>query len=968
MSEILRAMGRGLAPWLRPAPLAALGIALLALLPALLVPGLVATRAGGDSPFLLQRTQQMAEALAAHHFPPRWMPEGAFGLGYPFWNFYAPLAYLGAGLVALLGGGVVGAIKVMQLTAFLVAAAGMFRLAERVWGSPWAGFLGSAAYTLAPYHLVNLYVRGDALAELAAYAVFPWLLLALDAARARPGLLAVAALAAAFAALVLSHNISALMFLPVLALFWLWPRPPAAARVAAPPRLPTPPAPGPVPEAAPLWARPAAWALALLDGLEWRAWGRWRGLRFRGGLAVCAGLLLGLGLAAWFWLPALAERDQVQLAENTTGYFNYEGHFLALDALDVGALFDYRVDEEHSPWRLGLLQVLVALAGAALAWRAGQRRAVGLWGTVALAALLMMSVLSAPLWGAIPLLPFVQFPWRWLSVAAFALALLGAPLGRRGPWVALPVALVLGLSTLLRLDVQTLAVDGVTPADLAAFEVFSNNPGTTVRGEYFPTAVHPRPASSVAIVDGRPGTPRSTSGIATATLVRRGPSAQEWQIQVSGDQPATVAFPTLFFPGWTATVTSEPQPQFDTGAGPSGEVIPTPTPDPAGAEQRTVTRAAGWVPGSGWLTVELPPGRSKLRLALDRSDSRALAEGLSLAALLLWLALALADRRYRLRVGLAWLAVGLIVAVALARLLPMGRPIGPRTLDSTRAAWPHYNPAGLSFGAAQLADVWLSADEVAPGSDLDVTLDWRMAPDDYDVSLALVSPAEVVQGVPDIRAEATAPLVTGDDRLTLSVPGTAVDGLYFVRLRVSEGDEPRPAESHDGWQPLSALRQDRPSYRIGDVYLGPVRVQGREPGSAASVAPLARMGDASLRDLRTKQDGNRLRVDLTWQADRDTASEYKTSVRLKDAAGEVVAQSDTLPMYGYFPSTAWPVGQGWLDHRWLDLPDDIAPGRYTVEVVLYTEEPSAELGTASVPGVTIEAVRADEAGAGRGSD
>jgi hypothetical protein len=967
MSEILRAMGRGLAQWLRPAPLAALTIALLAFLPALLVPGLVATRAGGDSPFLLQRTQQMAEALAAYHFPARWMPEGAFGLGYPFWNFYAPLSYLFAGLVALLGSGVVGAIKVVQLAAFLFAAAGMFRLAERVWGGPWSGFLGSAAYTLAPYHLVNVYARGDALAELAAYAVFPWLLLALDAARERHGPLAVAALAAAFAALILSHNISALMFLPVLALYWFWPRRPTALDSAAAPHRASPPAAAPARAAGPLWARPAGWTLDFLDGVEWRAWGRWRGLRFRGALAVSAGLLLGLALAAWFWAPALAERDQVQLADNTTGYFSYEGHFLALDALDVGAVFDYTVDARHSPWRLGLLQLLVALAGAVVAWRAGQKRTVALWGTVALAAVLMMTVLSAPLWGAIPLLAFLQFPWRWLAIAAFALALLSAPLGRRGPWVALPVALLLGLSTLLGLDVQTLAVDDVTLADVAAFEVFSNNPGTTVRGEYMPTAVRPRPASSVTVVDGRPGTPRSTSGIATTTLLRRGPAAQEWQVEVSGDQPATVAFPTLYFPGWTATITSEGRQRFDQGAGPSGEPIPTPTPYPA-PEQRTVRRAAGVAAGSGWLTVELPPGRSKLRLALERSDGRALAEGLSLAALLLWLALVLADRRYRLRVGLAWLVLGLMLAVVLARTLPVGRPLGPRTLDNTRAAWPHYNPSGLSFGEARLASARLSADEVAPGTDLDVTLNWRAAPEDHDVSLALVSPAEVVQDVPDVRAEATAPLVDGDDRLTLSVPGDTVDGLYFVRLRVSQDDEPQPAESHDGWQPLLALRQTRPSYRIGDVYLGPVRVHRSEPGTTTSAAPLKRMGDASLLDLRTKQDGDRLRVDLTWQADRDTASEYKTSVRLKDSSGKQVAQSDDLPMYGYFPSTAWPVGESWLDHRWLDLPKGLAPGSYTVEVVLYTEDPDAELGTARVPGVTIAAVRADEVGAGRGSD
>ena len=34
-------------------------------------------------------------------------------------------------------------------------------------------------------------------------------------------------------------------------------------------------------------------------------------------------LLLGLALSAWFWLPALGEREATRLEEVTVGYFDY---------------------------------------------------------------------------------------------------------------------------------------------------------------------------------------------------------------------------------------------------------------------------------------------------------------------------------------------------------------------------------------------------------------------------------------------------------------------------------------------------------------------------------------------------------------------------------------------------------------------------------------------------------------------
>jgi hypothetical protein len=159
---------------------AALLIAGAAALPLFSHSGLLNTRGGGDSPFLLQRLHQLVSALSDGHFPVRWMPDANYGYGYPFFNYYAPLSIYIAAVFRFLGFGYVQAIKLAQLAGFLVAGWAMFEIGQRWYRSAWAGLLAVAAYTLAPFHLVNIYVRGDSLAEFWAMAFYPLVVLAFD--------------------------------------------------------------------------------------------------------------------------------------------------------------------------------------------------------------------------------------------------------------------------------------------------------------------------------------------------------------------------------------------------------------------------------------------------------------------------------------------------------------------------------------------------------------------------------------------------------------------------------------------------------------------------------------------------------------------------------------------------------------------------------------------------------------------
>ncbi|MFQ5595866.1 MAG: 6-pyruvoyl-tetrahydropterin synthase-related protein, partial [Anaerolineae bacterium] len=302
-------------------PISILLLTLPAWLPLLLDPGLINTRAGGDSPFLLQRVYEMSVALQGGHFPARWMPDASMGFGYPFWNYYAPLAFYIAATFHLIGLSIVNAIKLTQILGFLGAGAGMYLLADDIFDSRPAAWLATAAYTYAPFHLVNIYVRGDSLGEFVAFAFYPLLFLGLRRLRARPGPGPAAFTAIVYAGLILSHNISALIFTPfAIAYAYLLHVSRFTSHVSRP-------------------------ALSHRRHLPWTA----------------VAFVLGLALSAFYWTPALLEQDAVQLAGNLTGYFHYAGHFRGTNLVQPTLLFNFDVDAAGTPFAMGLIQTILGL-------------------------------------------------------------------------------------------------------------------------------------------------------------------------------------------------------------------------------------------------------------------------------------------------------------------------------------------------------------------------------------------------------------------------------------------------------------------------------------------------------------------------------------------------------------------------------------------------------------------------------
>ncbi|MCA9934171.1 MAG: hypothetical protein H6662_06110 [Ardenticatenaceae bacterium] len=832
--------------------LAAVGVlALAAALPLLAQPGLLNTRGGGDSPFLLQRLQQLETALRDGHFPVRWMRDANYGYGYPFFNFYAPLSIYITAVFRFIGFSYVGAIKASQVAGFLTAALGMYWLARRWWGNEWVGVVTAVAYTVAPFHMVNVYVRGDSLAEFWAMAWYPWVILAADSVVSGQWSVvskgkAVAGLALAYAALTLSHNISALIFSPFLLLYVLikW--------SIANSQLPIANCQSPIVN--------------------------------RKSLIVnfILSLLLGLGLAAWFFVPALGEQDLAQLGPVTEGYFHYSNHFRGTDLVQGSLWFDYDVSGGGA-FRMGLVQAVTAVLGLLVFIAKARTRGSSpllprslaplLFTALALlVATFMITPLSRPLWNHLPLLPFTQFPWRFLSVQAFAGALAAGGLallpGRR---MIVPLTLGLLLASglgELHPDYLPLSDADVTAEKLAQYEWFTSNIGSTISAEYLPPTVTPRPYSSSWLMMGQRHVARALTGEADSEVIKFVTDEQVWQVTAVAH--STLEFPTMAWPGWVAEID-----------GAAVEIRPS--------------------PGGGLITVDVPPGTHTVSLHLTRTPIRRASEWASLLALLVVLWLLWGWKRPSWRKW-AFAVGGLALTVLFVQLWPRPElPASDLTWDFAQMGYLHHDTAGVPFDNGwRLMAYSYSAETVAAGDVLRVTMVAENVVDTA-VTLALLTPAanrpEQFPGVQPFVAQTHA--AAEAMVFELPIPANAPAGLFVPRLTVA------------GARPLMPSGQTR-----GDVYLRPIRVEPVN-GDQYSVNSNP-YSELDVRAVGAQLDDGGLAVQLAWWTERPLTHNYNVSLRLRDGTGQDVAQFDTQPGYGFVPTSSWAAGQ-WVND-WLTLP------------------------------------------------
>lgn len=509
---------------------------------ALLIVGFPAARAlfipGGftshDLTHHVVRAVSMDRLISQGQFPPRWSGELNNGYGYPVFLFNYPLPALLGEVFHKLGLNFVDSVKAVLLVSLLGSALGMYLFLNELLKDKMAAFLGSIFYLYAPVRFLTVYVSA-AVGSALGLAFVPFIFWAILKRRVVVGGLAVAGL-------VLSHNVTALMFAPVILAFSLVRRGPFGL--------------------SPQGRRPARLA------------------PIKSGLAGM--FLLGLGLSAWFWLPALVEKQYLRY-EAVMGRF-YAGHFPTLWQL-VRSPWGYGlshpgVEQDALSFQIGLVHiaVMVILAAAVVFKKVREVRVIGGMSVLffALSVFLMLEI-SLPLWDNLPLLSYVQFPARFLAVAVFSASIAASLLVKYLPWQKGVFTILLVL--VLYANRNHLNINQVF--DPGQEYYLSLKTTSSAWGEHLPKWGRVMEKLSLGKLEclGEPA--KGECQVSTVRYQKDTSSLVEASVQAT--EAAKFRFNQFYFPGWTIEVDGSPV-RFDYLT--SGESYGLPVFDlPAGAHQ-----------------------------------------------------------------------------------------------------------------------------------------------------------------------------------------------------------------------------------------------------------------------------------------------------------------------------------------------------------------------------------------------
>jgi hypothetical protein len=501
-----------------------------------------------DAELHVFRLAELAYLVQAGEFYPRWAPNFYYGYGYPIFNYYAPLTYyLGLPVALLPWLDAVDGVKAVLILGLLTAALGMYGFVRDNWGRV-AGLVAAAVYVYAPYiFYVDPHARGD-LAEAFSFGVFPLALWALDRLRRSATALSWLAAVILTAAVILSHNLMAMVFFGLLLGWAVW-------RVVSG------------------RGQGAGGKGQGAGGKGQGAGGGW--LRVRTLLA----LLLGVGLSAFFWLPVALEQGAVNLSTliGDGDHFDFRNHFLSWSLLLAPSPWiDWGASEAEFGFNLGIAQWLLGGLGLfmLLARRVQEARHLTFFALTLLLLLFLMLPLSTPVWEGVPLLPFMQFPWRLLGAAVAMLAVLAGagtaalmallPQQAR-PW--LPAAQI-GLVLLLALP---LAQPSPWPDDFGEastwhtvhIELAGRWLGTTSTADFVPVTVDmmPRPEESVLHDLFNRRVPERVNRVtlpAGTAVTFESVTPLHSRYHVSGSDDFLLRLFLFDFPGWTVRLNGQP--------------------------------------------------------------------------------------------------------------------------------------------------------------------------------------------------------------------------------------------------------------------------------------------------------------------------------------------------------------------------------------------------------------------------
>ncbi len=418
-----------------------------------------------DGEWMLIRFTAFHQALVQGQFPVRWVGRLNFEYGYSVINFLYPGYLYLAEVLHLVKIGFIDSIKIVLGVSLLSSGVFTF-LWLRKFFSLLPAWVGGIVYILFPYHLYDMYHRGS-VGEVLSLAILPFIMWQVERKSVFFSTLAIGYL-------ILSHNTLALLFLPLIICY--------------------------------LFVRKTALPFSLKE--------------------ISFILLGGLGVSAFFWLPALYELQYTIFSQTAISDWNkYFAPFILIGVLPLLAVI------------LGSIQFLK---------EEKKEKIVILFGITLLLSLFLSSGVSSILWMYLPV-SIIQFPFRFLSLSLLPLSyLLAYGLEKRKEIWQYSLAAGFILCALYFALPYAAPKEYILRDDMY---YMTNEDSTTVKQEYTPTGVMKKPLT-------RPETPfflehRLMNPEKIEVLEQK---SHKVTLKVTVENQSRVSYNHHFFPGWTGYV------------------------------------------------------------------------------------------------------------------------------------------------------------------------------------------------------------------------------------------------------------------------------------------------------------------------------------------------------------------------------------------------------------------------------
>jgi len=470
-----------------------------------------------DGEYHVVRFYQFDKTLRDGNWYPRWATDLNKGYGVPIFNYVYPLPNYVASFFHFLGFSFIDSFKLNMFFATILGTVFFYLWAKGFWGV-WGGLVSSIFYTFSPYHFVDIYIRGS-VGEIWALAFFPAFLWSITKfihefpksllrqmpdgfwlRHLRGGRFTMFFISSSvfLSLIIFSHNILALMFF--------------------------------------------FFAVVYIGFLIYKTKNRKYII-----LNTLYIILLGLGLSAIFWLPAILEKKYVTGLE----IFDASAHFPDLYELLMpswGSGFSGENVGNQMSFQIGIANMIAVFISLLLAFiykKKNKNRSVVLffifWFTLVF---FLMLKISLPIWQTVPFMNYFQFPWRFLSLEILIASFLAGSITHFWKSKIFAIFLILlafSLGIGYAKPAHYLYRDDNYYLSRSNFIDGTNSPGNVFNTVYF-KGVTKREKEKITFIKGK-------GSIETKEI-----KAKSYLFSLKVDSESKIQVNTAYFPGWSVFV------------------------------------------------------------------------------------------------------------------------------------------------------------------------------------------------------------------------------------------------------------------------------------------------------------------------------------------------------------------------------------------------------------------------------